>query len=178
MRSTMTKRFLPVLLAIVPVTFTACDIPIDFWDAKTITVDLAAGGETSVSNTQTVNLNNDSAISKNLSKLTSLKVPEVWLKMDTIYPDNAATTVSGTVTISDPTDSSWTPVTLTYNNVPITADSELDISPDPSVLVDVASLLKNKHELQAVYSASVDQLPAHFSFDGRIHISATVPFAP
>lgn len=178
MRSTMTKRLLPVLLAIVPVTFIACDVPIDFWDAKTITVQIAADGQNSVSDTQNVDLNKDSAISKNLDKLTTLKVPEIWLKMNTIYDDNRATTASGTVTISDPSDESWGAVTLTYNNVPIAADSELNISPDASSLVRVAGLLKTKHALKAVYTASVDQLPAHFSFDGRIHVSATVPFAP
>ena len=153
----------------------SCDLPIDFWADKSTAVNIAAGEMTSVTQpAQTVNLNDYPAVAGNAKLIKSVQIPEVWVEVATIDSSNQATAVSGTVTIADPGDSSFTPITLTYSNVPIVAGGRLDLTPQASDVSRLQTLLQTKGKCSIQYSASIDQLPAAFTLQGEIHVIATV----
>jgi len=186
MHRSVPQKIVAVVLACSPVLFTGCDLPLDFWDTKTITVDIPANTVVTFPPQHgDVDLSTDPAISSHLNQIQSLAIPEIWVQVGQVYPDNVAASVSGTLTISDPSDSTWTPITLTYTDIPIAAGGQLNLTPDPTDVTRLQDLVQKKQKFDAVYSGSINgastdggpagpATPAHFDLTGRIHITATV----
>jgi hypothetical protein len=166
-----------ILAAVVASTsmLSSCDLPIDFWVDKTTNVNIPTGDMTTVTQApQTVNLNDYPAVAGQAKLIKSVQIPEVWIEVTSIDPTNTATQVSGTLSITDPTDSTFAPVMLTYTNIPIVAGGRLDLTPQASDVTRLQTLLQTKGSCSITYSASIDQLPAVFSLQGELHLIATV----
>jgi hypothetical protein len=174
MNRQLTRKLLTALVAATPLALTSCDVSVNFWDQRTFTVNLQGPVTAVMNQTTTVDLSQDPAVENAVDSISDLQVLAFWVQVTNVYPDNQATSVSGSVTISDPNDSTWTPITISYTNVPIALNGQLQLTPNPDDVTAIANLLQTKHVLQAVYSGSVDQVPAHFDFQGKINIAATI----
>jgi hypothetical protein len=171
----LTQKLLAALLALTPLGLTSCEVAVNFWDQRTFTVNLQ-GTDTTAASMQTVDLSQDPAVQTAVDSISNLQILSLWVQVTNVYADDTDPnqTVSGMVTISDPTDSTWTPITIAYNNVPVSLNSQVELTPNPDQVTAIATLLQTKHKLQAQYAGSVSSLPAHFDFQGKINISAMI----
>jgi hypothetical protein len=172
-RSLTTKVFLAAL-AMLPLAG-SCDVPIDFWVDKSATINIDASENNVIpTQSQTVDINSVPAISGQANLIKSVQIPAVWVMVKNIQSGNAATSVSGTLEISDPSDATFAPIMISYTNVPIVEGGRLDLTPEQSDVDRLQTLIQTKGKFSMQYSGMIDQLPAQFDLDGEIHIIATI----
>jgi hypothetical protein len=154
----------------------SCDIPIDFWEDKSVTVDLEPGMMTTVSKDQDIDIDSNPAVVSKAKLIKSIQIPELWVMVSNIQPDNKATTVSGTLVITDPdtTDTTFGEIDIQYTNVPILEGGRVDLKPQQSDIDKLQALVLKTGKFHMTYSGTIDQLPAKFDLQGQIHVVATV----
>ena len=105
-----------------------CDIGVDFWQNASVQVDVPAKVPKTFSTTQDLNLGGSSARLP-VGNLDSVQIPEITIDISDVGSGNLATLISGSLVITDPADSTFTPVTLPFDNVAVVDDGQATIVP-------------------------------------------------
>lgn len=166
------RAYVSVCAISVPL-LSGCDVGINFWQNEVVHVDVPAAAQRTFSDTQDVTLGSASQ-SLPVGNLAAVRIPEIQLQVADIGSDNASTTLSGTLSITDMTEASFQPVTLPFADVPVTSGGELSIAPSADDVARLQPALLGNHPLQITYDASVDALPADFQLTAAIHVVAEV----
>jgi hypothetical protein len=157
--------FLPLL--------TACDVGINFWENEVVHVDVPAAAPKTFSGAQDVTLGSASH-ELPVGRLDAVQIPEIKLTVADIGADNVTTTLSGTLTITDASDTTFEPATLTFQNLPVTSTGELSVTPSTEDITRLQPALLGNHPLRVTCSVSMDALPASFQLTAAIHVIAEV----
>ena len=155
------------------IVFVGC-IPINFWQNNTVPIDATAGMPLTMSATTNVNLAQQTQLSSELKAVTALDVAQVEVQIANVQPDNQASEVSGSITISNPRDASWTPITLSFANEPVTEGGTITLTPDSADVDRLSDMLVSQEQFSQEMAASVSALPAHFDLTTKVHVVAYV----
>src|SRR5438045_2692751 len=82
-----------------------CDLPVDFWEEQQIAVQDMDAQHLTISQSKDVDVSKNEAVAKSSNLIKNVRIPELWLEIGEIRPDNAATVVSGSMTITSTDDS-------------------------------------------------------------------------
>ncbi len=177
MRRSTTKSLVAALIGSAPVLLTSCDVTVDFWDYQSnVSVNIPVGMPLTISAQNTVNVFANQAIASKANLVTAIQIPDIWLEVSSVQPTNLATLASGSITITDPdpSDTTFTPITLSYTDLPIKAGGRVDLQPAQSDVNELQTLIQKTGKFHIEYSGNIDQEPALFGLQGAIHVVATV----
>jgi hypothetical protein len=177
----ISKTLFAAGLAAVPLFFTGCDVPVDFWQEQSVKVLYENPDLLGISHEEDVDIGQNSAVAGKASLIKNVQIPEVWINVDKIYgegdegPANKTTKVNGTMTITDLSEgTTFAPLTLTYKDVPVAAGGRVELTPEQADIDRLQNLIQTKGKFHVKYSGSIDQVPAHFDLTGKIRIIAAV----
>jgi hypothetical protein len=147
-----------------------CGVGLNFWQDAVIQVDVPAGPKT-FTQAQTINFAADSS---HPGHLTGLRIPEVRVRINNVAAANKATSLSGSIVISDSTDASFPPVTLPFDALKVTEGAETIIYPDGAAVNRLQPVVLAQHPLKIEHRTTLSALPAHFQLTSSLHILAEV----
>jgi len=154
--------------------FGACGpLTVDQWMEREFTVDVPAGGSTTVEGMKTLSLSEVPELKGQLQLVKEVTVPEVWLEVSNVTSTNATTKVSGQVLVM--ADSAASPTVLAdYKDLAVGEGAKLqvllDVEPQKAVL---APILKGA-SAQVKFTGNLDAVPAQFKVKARVHVVASV----
>jgi hypothetical protein len=150
-----------------------CDVGYAFSQNAVVQVDVPAQTTNTFSTSQDLNLASSSS-SLPIGNLDSVQIPEIVIQVSDIGTDNKATIVSGSLVMTDLSDSSFASLTLPFSGLSVLEGAVVDVIPTSEQVASLQAPLIGKHDLHIVYNATVDALPAQFELTASIHLVAEV----
>lgn len=167
------RTALPVTLAVA--TLAACGVDIDFWDERAFDVDVPAESEKAIETTLDVDLQEHAEFKEKVTQLKDVDVVEIWLEVPSVEADNKATKVSGRLEVSGLDDGAEKILVAEYKDLNIGAGGKVQLDWDAQGYEKLKSFaFDSPHKFRLHLVGSLDEVPAKFKLETRLHVVATV----
>ena len=174
----MTRRAYRIALVLGTCTLAACVVNIAIDMQKDLTVQ-TTGSALTVNNTQAINLNDYPDFTAHKGNIKSLDLDSADVTVKTVNAGNAATKVSGSVTLRPgplnngqcPTDNSHDVAVGSLSNFPLTAGSTTKLPGTPELDAFLMSLVTGDGTFCAVVSGTIDAAPVNVTLSVTLHAS-------
>lgn len=167
------RTLLPVTLGVV--TLAACGVDIDFWDERSFEVDVPEESEKSVEKAIDVDLKEHAEFKEKLTQLKDVDVVEIWLEVPAVDAANKATKVSGRLEVSGLEDDAEKILVAEYKDLAIGAGGKVQLEWDDEGYEKLKSFAFDApNQFRLHLSGALDELPAKFTLETRLHVVATV----
>jgi hypothetical protein len=169
---TTTRRALRTALLAGLCTLAACVVNLGFDMSRTVAV-ASAGGATSISQTQAVNLSDYKEIQEHKGSIRSLDLDSADISVQTVNAANRATVVNGTMLVRKSlTDANEVPVTVgTLNNFKISQGSTVRLPGSPALDAFLTQQVTNGGSFYIVVQGNIDQAPIDVVLNVTMHAS-------
>ena len=151
-----------------------CDIPVTFWQGESVNVNVPAVPQTTFSSSLDINLATALAKARQVPGFQGVQIPEVEIEISNVASTNMAAMLTGSLTITDTSDSSFAPITLPYGTIAIADGQESSVTPDPASVQALQTAVMAGDSLKLGFDSNVDATPAQFELTANIQIVALV----
>jgi methionine-rich copper-binding protein CopC len=157
----------------VALLLSGCDFGVSFTQNTTVKVDVPSEAPKSFSVGQNVNLA-DSGSGAPIGQLAGVSITGIEISVSDIQTGNKATSVKGSLVITDPSDATFVPITLTFPEMPVADGSSVTLTPTAGENAEIQAAALARQTVHIEYNTTVNALPANFTLTASIEVNAQV----